>query len=183
MESNQDRPWRGHSTKNGYMAIVNEKEKTGGDTDQLAAIIDTHLGKKFKIETDTVFSSFLNREDYDYASIQGEGPAGRTPVQRYANLLRDEASRTLREEFAKRGVTGPVPAEAARDQRAEVEGAVSGEVIHYSRFRMKQSQANTAELGKLEMKQSGSQKSPRFILQAIIELMEAFIQKIERDEK
>lgn len=113
----------GHSTANGKMAILNF---TDLDTRELGDIINTHLGNDFDVRTNTVFASYPEKKDYDYAIDRREGTAtGRPSVQRNANLLREEADSILREEFAQRGAPSfsrrAEPAERVRPAGKRVE--------------------------------------------------------------
>ncbi len=133
----------GHTTANGHMVILNY---SGLPNEELSLIIDQHLDGQFTVRENTVFSSFPNKEEYNYAGDQESTAAGRAPAQRRANSLRAEATQLLRDQLgggvfrqapaARAGGIAPLRAgdlEVTQRYGEPKPGATSVVGIHYSR--------------------------------------------------
>ena len=107
IEVNGNQPISGQTTSNGKMIILNRKEWSGMETEELAKYVDAALGNNYNVLTDKVYASFPAAKDYDYASPQND-PAGKAgDIRKRLRIIRDEASKALGEEIA-----------AAREQAA-----------------------------------------------------------------
>jgi len=121
---------RGHSTANGQMAILNDKDETGVDADTLASIIDKHLDGHFKVGTGTAYVASPRAKDYNYASDKKHAVETGSPISRRGHRLQAESTRLLREALDGRraaasrkqtSVDGRRASRANRDERADAE--------------------------------------------------------------
>lgn len=87
----------GHTTADGMMTILNYSPLSSED---LARMIDAHLGGAFDIAVDEVYSAFPSKETYGYASDrqpERDAASRKAPAARRPDRLRSEAARLLRE--------------------------------------------------------------------------------------
>ena len=99
LEHNGQKLIGGHTTADGRMAILNYSDLT---TEELAKLVNLHLGDEFTVHTDVAFSAFPSKEEYGYASDQppaGDATPSKSPVQQRPDSLRSEATQLLRAEL------------------------------------------------------------------------------------
>lgn len=96
LEENGEKLVGGHTTADGQMVILNF---SGLTTKALADRIDEHLAGEFEIDTRQVFSAFIEKSEYGYASDRSDRATAsrKPPAKRRSDNLRREAAQLIRE--------------------------------------------------------------------------------------
>jgi len=98
IEVNGEKPVGGQSFMNGHMVILNYSDVP---TEELAKLVNDKLEDDYNVVTDTVYTAFPEKKDYDYANPSSD-PRGNAGVLRQASRnLRAEATKLLQKELRK----------------------------------------------------------------------------------
>ena len=141
---NGEQPIAGQSTVDGKMVILNYSSVP---TDELAAAVDEALAKRYNVRMHAVYSAFPEKQEYDYASDQGDTGGNEAAIRQWARDARAEAGSILRAELERlqrnsgelyQSAVGGRAQRAGASDGADGRGAPhswSGTGIHFSRQR------------------------------------------------
>jgi hypothetical protein len=93
---NDEQPVGGQSFMNGHMLVLNYSNV---ETQELAKLIDAKLGGDYNVVTDTVYTSFPEKKDYDYASPTSDPRGNAGVLRQQSRNLRNQATQLLQKEL------------------------------------------------------------------------------------
>jgi Large polyvalent protein associated domain 38/ADP-Ribosyltransferase in polyvalent proteins len=93
---NDEQPVGGQSFMNGHMTVLNYSNV---ETQELAKLIDEKLGGDYNVITETVYTSFPEKKDYDYANPTSDPRGNAGVLRQQSRNLRNQATQLLQKEL------------------------------------------------------------------------------------
>ena len=93
---NDEQPVGGQSFMNGHMLVLNYSNV---ETQELARLIQEKLGNDYNVITDTVYTSFPEKKDYDYGNPTSDPRGNAGVLRQQSRNLRNQATQLLQKEL------------------------------------------------------------------------------------